>query len=79
MCSDIAEFQFLQVLKTSKSCLGIADVLKATEKTVHTQLSDKSVTSHVRSHGIFSMIFFALHAFANSIESECFVKHFQNS
>lgn len=47
MCSDIAEFQFLQVLKTSKSCLAIADVLKATEKTVHTQLSDKSVTSHM--------------------------------
>lgn len=42
---------------TLKSCLGIADILKATEKTVHTQFSDKSVTSHIRSHGIFSMIF----------------------
>lgn len=79
MCSDIAEFQFLQVLKTSKSCLAIADILKATEKTVHTQFSDKSVTSHIRSHGIFSMIFFALHAFENSIESECFIDHFQPS
>lgn len=64
---------------TLKSCLGIADILKATEKTVHTQLSDKSVKNHNRFHGIFLMIFFALHAFANSIESECFVKHFQNS
>lgn len=64
---------------TLKSCLGIADILKATGKTVHTQFSDKSVTSHIRSHGIFSMIFFALHAFANSIESECFVNHFQTS
>lgn len=64
---------------TLKSCLGIADILKATEKTVHTQLSDKSVTSHIRSHGIFSIIFFAFHAFANSIESECFIDHFQTS
>lgn len=64
---------------TLKSCLGIADILKATEKTLHTQFSDKSVTSHIRSHGIFSMIFFALHAFENSIESECFVNHFQTS
>lgn len=64
---------------TLKSCLGIADILKATEKTVHTQFSDKSVTSHIRSHGIFSMIFFALHAFENSIESECFIDHFQTS
>lgn len=64
---------------TLKSCLGIADILKATEKTLHTQFSDKSVTSHIRSHGIFSIIFFALHAFENSIESECFVNHFQTS
>lgn len=81
MCSDIIEFQFLQVLMTLKSCLAIADILKATEKTVHTQLSDKSVTNQIILGLIvfFFIIFFALHAFANSTEnvSKCFVSHFQ--
>lgn len=47
------KFQFLQLLKTLKSCLAIADILQATENIVHTQLSSKSVTKYIRSHGFF--------------------------
>lgn len=74
MCSDIIEFQFLQVLMTLKSCLAIADILKATEKTVHTQLSDKSVTNQI----ILGLIVFFLSYFLHYMHLQIPLKMYQN-
>lgn len=74
MCSDIIEFQFLQVLMTLKSCLAIADILKATEKIVHTQLSDKSVTNQI----ILSLIVFFLSYFLHYMHLQIPLKMYQN-
>lgn len=75
MCSDIIEFQFLQVLMTLKSCLAIADILKATEKTVHTQLSDKSVTNQI----ILGLIVFFLSYFLHNMHLQIPLKMYQNA
>lgn len=75
MCSDIIEFQFLQVLMTLKSCLAIADILKATEKTVHTQLSDKSVTNQI----ILGLIVFFLSYFLHYMHLQIPLKMYQNA